>query len=116
LLRKYRQGIGAMSKSTYPDGLNTQAGKAQQKGLSKNAKRQLQRYGIPSKREGVDAIGLPLWSQDEKLLEGTPSQWAVACQLRGRDLERIRQSHIHAGSSNMERIFEGVIPRDLLKE
>ena len=105
-----------MSKSTYRVGLNTQAGKAQQKGLSKNARRKFERYGIPPKRKKIDAIELPLWNQDEKLLEGTSPQWAVACQLRGRDLKRIRQSHIHVGSGRMERVFEGIIPLELLKK
>jgi len=104
-----------MSGKTDTAGLNTQAGKAHKKGLSKNAKRKLNRYGILPKGKKVDAVELPLWSQDEKPLEGTRPQWAVACQLRGRDLERIRQYHIQGSSGGMERVFEGIIPGELLK-
>ena len=105
----------ALNASLHKAGLNTQAGKALRKGLSKNAKRKLERYGILPKRKQVDVIGLPLWNQDEKPLEGTSPQWAVACQLRGRGLEKIRQAHICAGSASMERIFEGRIPKKLLR-
>ena len=108
------RGGRAMSGKTDTAGLNTRAGKAQQKGLSKNAKRQFRRYGKPLP-ESFKEVLPSLWDRDEDTLVGTKPQYAVASQLGSRNMEMERQRHIRGsrGSAGMEKIFEGNIPKEL---